>query len=116
MSSDTKWYGDKAKQAAQSGGADGVLAAAEALLKRTLPKVPKLSGDLADSGRVEVEGTQAAVIFDADHAVRQHEDTTLRHHDGGEAKFLESTLKDDQQALLELLADALKKAFAEGGD
>ena len=110
----SKWYGDKAKRAIQAGGADGVTAAAEALLQRTLPKVPRESSELRDSGHVDAEGTQAAVIFDTPYAVRQHEDTTLRHHGGGQAKFLEHTLHEDQRTLLERVAAELRAAL--GGD
>lgn len=114
MSGDLKWFGDKAKRTAHDGGAAGAAAAAEALLQRTLPKVPRESGELRDSGHVQTDGTQAAVIFDTPYAVRQHEDTSLRHHGGGQAKFLERTLHDDQPALLEALAAELRKAL--GGD
>ena len=108
--SSLKWYGDKAKGNVEIGGTAGVKSAAEALLQRTLPHTPKLSGELRASGTVEGEGLEAKVAFTAPHAIPVHERTDVRHTTG-EAKFLERTLADERQALLELMAAELRRAL-----
>jgi hypothetical protein len=62
--------------------------------------VPYDEGDLHDSGetdRPEISGSSVSVSLHygsatVDYALIQHEDLTLRHQQGGEAKFLESAL------------------------
>jgi hypothetical protein len=62
--------------------------------------VPYEEGDLHDSGetdRPEINGGRVSVTLhygggNVDYALVQHEDLTLNHPNGGEAKFLESAL------------------------
>jgi hypothetical protein len=62
--------------------------------------VPYDEGDLHDSGetdRPQYEGDRVRVVLhygggNVDYAVIQHEDLTLNHPHGGQAKFLETAL------------------------
>lgn len=98
----------KAKQAAQSGGAEGVDSAAQRLLKKSQPHVPVDEGELKSSGYVVVNGSEASVVYDAPHAVFVHEDLEA-HHDQGSAKFLEKAIEPDE--LLTLIAEKLRGAL-----
>jgi hypothetical protein len=53
-------------------------------------QVPVESGDLKASGRSYMEGDTGVVIFDAKHALVQHEDIEFRHKEGQNAKYLEN--------------------------
>jgi hypothetical protein len=47
------------------------------------------TGDLRGSSYAEVNGLDGVVGFGEIYALRQHEETQLRHPKGGQAKFLE---------------------------
>lgn len=69
-------------------GAQLVLAESSAL-------VPKLSGDLADSGKVSRKrggDNTVAIVYTSPYAHWIHENLTFRHPRGGQAKFLETAL------------------------
>jgi hypothetical protein len=90
-------------------------AAAEHLLAASQPLVPVDKGDLKASGRVEQEGTGARVIYDAvspegyPYGIRQHEDMTLHHPHGGQAKFLEQPFHTEARAIAVLIASTLRR-------
>lgn len=85
-----------AKQAVRDAAASGLSDAAEFLLEEANRTVPIEEGTLARSGTTDVDhgALQAAVAYDTPYAVRQHEDTRLRHNEGRRAKWLESTFKE----------------------
>lgn len=69
---------------------------AEYILEGALARVPKESGDLAKSGRVDKERgglNTVAVTFDGPYARWIHEHLFFKHPRGGEAKFLERSLR-----------------------
>lgn len=72
-------------------------------LKEMKRVVPLDTGDLESTGRVETTrdggGVVSTVIFGdpsmgVNYAVVQHEDLTLNHKNGRQAKYIESTLKE----------------------
>lgn len=114
----------------------GVLAAAEHLLTAAQKRVPVESGRLRDSGQVTPTGGASAAVsfgreddaeltgFDehdrakgtsasADYAVKQHEDMTLDHPNGGSAKYLEQPMHEEAATIGELLAGSIRKAISE---
>jgi hypothetical protein len=98
-----------------AGAAAGVQVAGKLILDASLPLVPVDSGDLKASGKVEQKGPHAMRIsFEAtspegyNYAVRQHEDATLNHPNGGEDHFLSKPLGTEAHAVLEALAAALR--------
>lgn len=106
----TTWYGDRARAAAERGGAEGKHAAATALLARVLPNVPVDRGELRDSGQVVEDEDGSYVVFDTPYAVAVHENLEARHP-RGTAKFLEAELDQFGPELLEALQRALDKAL-----
>jgi hypothetical protein len=90
-------------------------AAAEHLLAASQPFVPVDKGDLKASGRVEQEGTAARVIYDATspdgypYGIRQHEDMSLNHPHGGQAKFLEIPFHSEAHAIAVLIGSTLRR-------
>lgn len=93
-------------------------AGAQKLLELSNENVPVESGALRDSGRIEVQGEEAAVGYgdpgDATgaYAPRVHEDQSYRHAQGT-AKFLEQPLvsrsDDIGRAMTEAVAEAIRR-------
>lgn len=98
------------RQAAERALADE----AELILGEAIRIVPIEEGVLQDSGRTAVSGLTAAIGFGAGaaapYAVRQHEDTTLRHDAGRQAKYLEQPLMAARATALRNIAKKMEKA------
>jgi hypothetical protein len=98
---------DEFHKAAEAALAD----AAEYLLEESNRTVPHEEGTLERSGTVSVDGLKAAVSYDTPYAVRQHEDTRLRHDDGRRAKWLEQTFNERADKVRKFLADRMQAAL-----
>lgn len=87
--------------------------AAEHLLAEANKKVPIDEGTLERSGKASVNaaGTEATVSYNVPYAAYQHEDLTLRHKNGRQAKFLESAMNEEQSTIAELIADRIGRAI-----
>lgn len=89
-------YGKRGKRAV----AGGLYAAGSVIIKESKRRTPVLDGTLRGSGYVtEPQNIGRGVLVEIGHggaasayAVRQHEDLTLNHPGGGEAKFLENAM------------------------
>lgn len=114
-------------------GAVAVEAAAEHLLEASQKVVPVESGRLRDSGRVTTDGMEAAVSYgreddaeilgfdehdravgsspSAAYAQKQHEDMTLAHPNGGQAKYLEQPMHAEREAVAEILAETVRRVL-----
>lgn len=94
----------RAKQAAVSD-------AAEHLLETANRTAPIEEGTLIGSGTatVDVSGdrVRGVVAYDTPYAVRQHEDTTLRHDQGRRAKWLERTAHEEAPTIGRLIEKRL---------
>jgi hypothetical protein len=83
----------------------GERAGAEVLLEKSQPLVPVEYGDLKASGHVKQGDDGAAVIYDAEspegypYGIRVHEDLSLNHPNGGQAKYLEQPLHTEHAAI-----------------
>lgn len=75
-------------------------------------QVPVRSGDLKKSGRSYMDGNTGIVIFDAEHALIQHEDIEFHHKAGQNAKYLENAFNEVmphmQQSMKQVIIDDLK--------
>src|SRR5689334_11311522 len=86
-----------------------VEAEAERILAEAKNRVPVDTGELRDSGRVEMdddrpgEPIRARIVFDAEHAGIVHEDLEADHLTG-QAKFLESAMNDAASGAAERMA------------
>lgn len=95
-----------------------VEAGAELIYKASQPLVPVETGTLKESGKVQMTGPhQARVSYDAvsedgyPYGIRQHEDATLNHPNGGEDHFLSKPFATEGDAVLEAMAVSLRKAL-----
>jgi len=104
--------------------AEAVDAAAHVVLDASQPGVPVEEGVLKASGRVVREdGLSAAITYGRDddgdgthapsnqYAVKQHEDMTLNHPNGGGPKWLETALHSAGERAVEAMSVALRKAL-----
>ena len=86
----------------------GTRRAAEKLLEWSKLLVPVDTGRLRRSGKVVRSGNQINVIYDTPYAARQHEDLTLNHPNGGQAKFLEQPLLQRTDELVMIIVNYVR--------
>jgi hypothetical protein len=110
----SSWQGQTASTALRGAGWQGLVDTMEAVFEETQRQVPRLTNQLAESGRIvydQSKGRASIVYGDSErrhgnrspsqaYARRQHEDMTLKHPRGGKAKFVEDPMKESG-ALLE---------------
>lgn len=82
--------------------------AAEFVLDVSNTRAPIDEGNLIRSGKVTVNGNEAAISYDTPYAVKQHEDLSLKHKNGRRGKYLESALRDEAKRALAYIADNIK--------
>jgi len=71
---------------------------------------PVDTGDLRGSAFNEGKGITATVGFNEPYATSQHENVELRHPKGGQAKYLETTYKENAQNYIDGIGKAIKRA------
>ena len=110
------------RQQRDQGARKGLLRAATHVRDVSNTQVPFEEGDLARDGAASVadDGLKAAVSYGRDpevkaYAERQHEDMTLRHDAGRNAKFLENALNSERDAVLQMVRDETASAMGGGG-
>ena len=89
---------------------DAVGDGAQVILKRSDELVPKESGDLASSGRVNKDRgglNTVAVTYDGPYARYQHENIEFKHPQGGSAKFLELAMLEKGEAAINKAGESL---------
>lgn len=85
--------------------------AGEFLLEEANRTAPIEEGTLIGSGAVTAarEGLVVAVSYDTPYAVRQHEDTRLRHDPGRRARWLAYTFREQAHRVVPFLADRMAR-------
>ncbi len=82
----------------------------EYVLQLARDRVPLEEGTLERSGRSSSDGrTTVAVSFDTPYAVRQHEDMSLRHDNGRQAKYLETAAAEARPRVAKMVAAAVRR-------
>lgn len=73
-------------------------------------RVPIEEGTLERSGSTHVapDGTKGYVYYDTVYAVVQHEDMTLQHDAGRQAKYLESAFTGEKAQIHKIIANELR--------
>lgn len=108
----------KAREAKNAGAVEGMQLAGLNALNVSNQQVPHEEGDLERDGAVSAEatrtGARAAIAYGRkadtkDYAVRQHEDMSLHHDSGRNAKFLENALNSTRAQSLEISAEAVRR-------
>lgn len=104
------WRGKELQGKMLQQGMQGLLDAGELILDASNQKAPIDEGVMIGTGDVTAdESTKSVVIsYDSPYAIKQHEDTTLKHKNGREAKFLQSAVQENTQRVTDILASALK--------
>lgn len=84
----------------------GLVLGAEHVLGESNKRVPHEEGTLENTGSVSYEGgkLRAAISYNTPYAAVQHEDMSLRHDDGREAKYLENALNAEKDTVGEIIA------------
>lgn len=108
------WHGEKAKRAVREGAADGVSDAAEFIMGKSKEVVPIEEATLARSGTVSVDRAQivAAMSYDTEYAVIQHERLDFRHDPGRTAKYLENPMNQSAPDARRIIAAAIARRLA----
>ena len=88
----------------------GLVLGAEHVLGESNKRVPHEEGTLENSGSVSYEGgkLRAAISYDTPYAAVQHEDMTLKHDEGREAKYLENALNAEKDTVGEIIAQVTR--------
>ncbi|WP_416565055.1 minor capsid protein [Nocardia testacea] len=93
----------------RAGADEGLFEAAEVLLAQANDLVPIEEGVLQNSGTAEIADGTARVGYNTPYARVQHEDLTLNHPNGREAKFLEKPLNRFGPELEQIVAAAIER-------
>lgn len=101
----------RVRDGAQKGRLSGLRLGGEHVLGVSNEQVPHEEGDLERSGGVSQDERSGltAISYDTDYAVKQHEDESLHHDAGRNAKFLENALLSERQTVLAIVAEAIRK-------
>ncbi|MFC9934581.1 hypothetical protein [Glutamicibacter sp. NPDC127525] len=88
----------------------GLVLGAEHVLGESNKRVPHEEGILEDAGSVSYESgkLRAAISYNTPYAAVQHEDMSLRHDNGREAKYLENALNAEKDTVGEIIAKATR--------
>lgn len=94
----------------------GLFMAGQHILNVSNRQVPHEDGDLERSGTVtEASGSEleVAVSYDTPYAVRQHEDLSLRHDAGRNAKYLENACRKERGTAGRIVAQAMRQQIGD---
>lgn len=108
-----KWDGPRIRAAQREAAVRGLALGTEHILGVSREKVPHEEGTLERSGvaSVDAERLEGAVSYDTPYAVRQHEDLSLHHDDGREAKYLERPFNTEAGTVRDLIAAELRRGL-----
>ncbi|MCG5220266.1 hypothetical protein [Streptosporangium sp. KLBMP 9127] len=106
---DLKWHGGLAKTRERAATARGLHNAAEHLLDKAVEVTPIEHLGLVETGTATSDAAQlrAAVSFDGEYAVVQHEDLELDHDAGKTSKYLEAPFHAEQDEMRRIIAAEL---------
>ena len=114
-----KWTNNKIPQvqaAVEAALMRGLLTAGEHILNKSNSQVPHEEGDLSRSGVVSSSSTSemtVAISYDTPYAVRQHEDLSLSHDPGRNAKYLSNSCSSEANTAGKLIARAVKSVVGD---
>jgi len=104
------WKGREVKEKERHGAVRGLYLGTEHVLEVANRLVPIEKGTLMLSGVASVDenALRGADSFDTPYAVTQHEDMTMQHDAGRQAKYLEQPINSEQHAVEALIAREIK--------
>lgn len=94
----------------RAGAAKGLQLGLEHVLGVARSRVPIEEGTLERSGTTSIDDDRlvGAVSFDTPYAVVQHEDMTMSHDAGREAKYLETAIVGERDTVIELVGASIR--------
>jgi hypothetical protein len=115
LSRNYRWYGPQVQAQIRKAAARGLLEAGEYLKDESDRLVPLEEGTLRNSGEVSTDEGKltARVSYDTPYAVRQHEETTYRHPNGRQAKYLEQASNLHGERAMAHVSQRIKAAAGE---
>lgn len=106
----------RARAALHAAMVAAVHAIGEDALGEAQRRAPMEEGTLRGSAELEVQDrgdrVEATISFNTVYAARVHEETEWRHPRGGQAKYLESVLRERSGRYNQILAAAARRALA----
>lgn len=98
-------------KAQRKGAVQGLKKGTEHLLQKSRELVPHEEGTLERSGTTSVDeaNLRAAVSYDTPYAIKQHEDLTLKHDEGRQAKYLEQPMATEAGVVGEIIAAEIRR-------
>lgn len=113
MKTRVTWKDIAAAHAANEGGRDGLMNAAEAILDASNQVVPFESGELMGTGAVDFDTGEmtAHVLYDTVYAARLHQNPKFNFQNGRRGKFLKSAAQGAARYAEELIGEGLKGRF-----
>lgn len=108
-----KWRGDEALRIAREAGFQALRDGAEHILTEAIDETPIDTGTLRRSGTVTEAPSEDAVYisFNTPYAIKQHEDLTLNHPNGGKPKYLEDPFNRNKDKVINLVDNRIKEAL-----
>jgi hypothetical protein len=108
----------KVNRDARAGTIEGLQIAARNVLNVSNTQVPFEEGDLSRDGGMSLDeaGLRISISYGRsadtkDYAVVQHEDMSLRHDAGRNAKYLENALNSTREQSLQIIGAAIKRSM-----
>lgn len=102
------WHGPRVTSLLGLGIEAGLGDAADHLLEAANERVPIEELALRESGKASVDGKRAAVSYDTEYAVIQHE-KSYRHDPGRTRKYLEIPWLNERDEMGRLIASACRR-------
>ncbi len=105
------WQGDEViarvdeakRQALQRGG--------DLVLRLSNEISPTELGDLDDTGSVVVDGDEAGIGYESEYARKQHEMAYYKHPNGDQPKFLERSIVNQADRIVDQMAATMRAAL-----
>ena len=109
------WQGDLVNALVREAAMQALRDGAEHILTEAIDETPLLSGTLRRSGTaIDAPSEDAVYIsFNTPYAIKQHEDLTLQHTDGG-PKYLENPFNRNKDAVQRLVGDRVRNILSRG--
>lgn len=107
-----KWFGQQIYGNVHKAAEAALFEGAEHILEESGRLVPHDTGMLQDSGETDIDARklEATISYDTPYAVKQHEDTTLNHPNGRQAKYLETAFNQREDEVQKQIAKAIEDA------
>ena len=103
--------GDDVSGLARRGAQRGLTLGLEQILTTARQRVPIEEGTLERSGATAQRDLSGVVSFDTPYAVVQHEDLTLNHDAGRQAKYLETAMADERTTVARIVQQQIRNAL-----